>query len=129
MNILIAYENNITLKNILRETVSRAKKLNDFIYILWVCPMEIKEIEKVKIKNQINKFKDDLSNQGIENSVEIIHQVISPGQLIIDYAKEKKIDEIIIGIKKKSVVGKFLFGSTAQYIILESHCPVLCVHL
>ena len=49
------------------------------------------------------------------------------GESIVDYAVEKGIDEIIIGIQKKSKVGKFLFGSTAQHVILEAPCPVLTV--
>ncbi len=38
-------------------------------------------------------------------------------------------DEIIIGIEKKSKVGKLFFGSNAQYIILESPCPVVSVKI
>jgi nucleotide-binding universal stress UspA family protein len=34
---------------------------------------------------------------------------------------------VIIGIVKKSKVGKILFGSTAQYLILNAPCPVLTV--
>jgi nucleotide-binding universal stress UspA family protein len=37
------------------------------------------------------------------------------------------VDEIIIGIEKRSKVGKLLFGSNAQYIILEAPCPVVSV--
>jgi nucleotide-binding universal stress UspA family protein len=34
---------------------------------------------------------------------------------------------IVIGIKRRSRVGKLMFGSNAQYVILEAHCPVLAV--
>ena len=46
---------------------------------------------------------------------------------IIEYAKEKAIDEIIIGIKRRSKVGKLLFGSNAQYIIIKAPCPVVTI--
>jgi len=45
----------------------------------------------------------------------------------VEFAADKKVDEIIIGIEKKSKVGKLLFGSNAQYIILQSACPVVSV--
>jgi nucleotide-binding universal stress UspA family protein len=46
---------------------------------------------------------------------------------MVRIADEKKADEIIIGIQRKSKVGKLLFGSTAQYIIMNAPCPVVTV--
>jgi nucleotide-binding universal stress UspA family protein len=42
-------------------------------------------------------------------------------------AKENEIDQIMIGIRRRSKVGKLVFGSTAQYVILEAPCPVVAV--
>jgi nucleotide-binding universal stress UspA family protein len=52
---------------------------------------------------------------------------LEAGEDIVQMAEERKADEIIIGIQRKSKVGKLLFGSTAQYIILRAPCPVLTV--
>jgi len=51
----------------------------------------------------------------------------SPGEDLVRFAKENDIDEIIIGVKKRSKVGKLVFGSTTQYVILKAPCPVLAV--
>ncbi len=51
----------------------------------------------------------------------------SEGRAIVSYAANQEIDEIIIGIKKKSRIGKLVFGSTAQHIVLNAYCPVLTV--
>jgi len=38
-----------------------------------------------------------------------------------------KIGEIIIGVRKRSKVGKLLLGSTAQYVVLHAPCPVITI--
>jgi nucleotide-binding universal stress UspA family protein len=35
------------------------------------------------------------------------------------------IDQIIVGIKRLSKVGKLVFGSNAAYVVLHAHCPVV----
>lgn len=52
---------------------------------------------------------------------------MSPGEDLIEFAQENKIDEILIGVRRRSKVGKLLMGSTAQFVILESSCPVVSV--
>ncbi len=52
---------------------------------------------------------------------------LSPGEDLVEFARENQIDEIIIGAKSRSKVDKFLFGSNAQYVILHSDCPVVTV--
>ncbi len=49
------------------------------------------------------------------------------GEDLVRFAKDNDIDEIIIGVKRRSKVGKLVFGSTAQYVILKAPCPVLAV--
>ena len=52
---------------------------------------------------------------------------MEPGEDIVGFAKDNGADEIIIGVKSRSKVGKLLFGSTAQAVILQAHCPVVTV--
>ena len=52
---------------------------------------------------------------------------MEPGEDIVAFANEKDVDEIIVGVKSRSNVGKLLFGSTAQTVILEADCPVVSV--
>lgn len=52
---------------------------------------------------------------------------MTPGEDLVDFAAEQKVDEIVIGIKRRSKVGKLLFGSNAQYVIIKAPCPVVTV--
>ena len=52
---------------------------------------------------------------------------MAPGEDLVEFAKESKTDEIIVGVKRRSKVGKLLMGSTAQFVILQAPCPVVSV--
>lgn len=42
-----------------------------------------------------------------------------------DFATEHGCDLIVIGLRKRSAIGKFILGSQAQRILLEADVPVL----
>ena len=52
---------------------------------------------------------------------------LSAGEDLVEFARDNKIDEIIVGVRLRSKVGKLLMGSTAQFVILEANCPVVTV--
>jgi len=52
---------------------------------------------------------------------------MAPGEDLVEFAKENNVDEIIVGVKRRSKVGKLLMGSTAQFVILQAACPVVSV--
>ena len=68
-------------------------------------------------------FKD----AGIECSSHLLIRGLEPGEDIVQFAKENEADEIVVGVKRRSKVGKLLMGSTAQYVILNAHCVVVSV--
>jgi nucleotide-binding universal stress UspA family protein len=66
-------------------------------------------------------------SEGIACTTELLVRGVTPGEDIVLYAKESEVDQIIIGIKKRSKTSKLLFGSNAQYVILNAPCPVVAV--
>jgi nucleotide-binding universal stress UspA family protein len=52
---------------------------------------------------------------------------LSPGEDLVRLAKEHTVNEIIVGVRRRSKVGKLVFGSTAQFVILNAPCPVVTV--
>ena len=48
---------------------------------------------------------------------------------MLDLAGELDAELIVIGLRRRSPVGKLLLGSAAQHILLNSTVPVLAVRL
>jgi nucleotide-binding universal stress UspA family protein len=74
------------------------------------------EYQKSRLKDKNIACESLLSVRGLE-----------PGEDLVRLAKEQQVDEIIVGVKRRSKVGKLVFGSTAQYVILNAPCPVATV--
>ena len=128
MKILIAYDKNISTSKVMDEALMRAKKLEAYVYLATTCASDTKRQTIKQVELQLEEVgKEVFEENGVECETHVLIRGLTPGEDIVGYAKEKQVDEIIIGIKKRSKVGKLVFGSTAQYIILEAHCPVLSV--
>ncbi len=84
-------------------------------------------VEVTHATEDLEFAKKMFDGDGIECETKLLVRGMTPGEDIVEYAKEKAIDEIIIGIKRRSKVGKLLFGSNAQYVIIKAPCPVVTV--
>ena len=80
-----------------------------------------------KIKHDLEGIQERISKDGIECQVEQLARGLTPGEDIVLYADENDIDQIYVGIRKKSRTSKLILGSTAQFIILKAKCPVISV--
>src|SRR3954466_13820163 len=68
-----------------------------------------------------------LDEQGVPHEVRRPVRGLEPAEDIIAVAEEVDADFIVIGLRRRSPVGKLFLGSNAQRVLLESPCPVLAV--
>ena len=78
-------------------------------------------------ENNIEYEKNRLADKKIPCESMLSVRGLQAGEDLVQLAEEHKVDEIIIGVRRRSKVGKLLFGSTAQYVILNAPCPVVSV--
>ncbi|HEU5116203.1 MAG TPA: universal stress protein [Isosphaeraceae bacterium] len=50
-----------------------------------------------------------------------------PWEQIVDTAEQTEATVIVIGLRRRSSVGKMVLGSNAQRILMEAPCPVVTV--
>jgi len=129
MKIVVGYKESKLSKGILDLVKQHAKAFDATVYV--ISSLEGGVGEKIKeidvAKGELSYAEKVLKEAGIKAESELLIRGLSPGEDIVEFAKDKGADEIVVGVKMKSKVGKFLLGSTAQYVILNADCPVVSV--
>jgi nucleotide-binding universal stress UspA family protein len=129
MNILVAYDGTKEAKEAARLASRHAKVFNARIILAYsmVGGPEIPRREFEQAEKELQTQEILLKEEGIACETLLSVRGLETGEDIVKIAEEKKAEEIVIGIQHKSKVGKLLFGSTAQYVILNAPCPVVTV--
>jgi len=129
MKILVGYEESKVAEAAVRLALKHAQAFGAEIII--VTSLEqgpaLKKEDIDKAENKLEKVRKLFSADGIPCETHAAVSYHSPGEDLVDFAKEYDVDEIIIGVKRRSKVGKLVFGSNAQYVILAAPCPVVSV--
>jgi nucleotide-binding universal stress UspA family protein len=129
MKIMVGLDDSTVSAKILDVAKSHAKAFGADVEL--VVSMETgDEEDQNRIKRaeeDLERKKEVLESQNIRCNTHLLIRGLSPGEDLVQFAREKEIDEIIVGVRRKSKVGKLVFGSTAQYVILHAHCPVVSV--
>lgn len=76
---------------------------------------------------ELELVKSRLAEAGVEHEVRQLVRGHEPAEEVVELAEELDAELIVIGMRHRTAVGKFLLGSTAQRILLDAHCPVLAV--
>jgi len=76
---------------------------------------------------EIEQVKSRLVETGVEHEIRQLIRGHEPAEEVVELADEVGAELIVIGMRHRTAVGKFLLGSTAQRILLDAHCPVLAV--
>jgi nucleotide-binding universal stress UspA family protein len=83
--------------------------------------------EAARYERELDEVRQELDAVGITHEVRQLVRGLEPAEDIIAVAEEVKADFIVIGLRRRSPVGKLILGSNAQRILLEAPCPVLAV--
>ncbi len=129
MKIMVGYDRSNVAKEALELAKKHAKAFDAKVYVVRSLAqsreMKLEDIQNAE--QELENIRRSFRDEGIACKTEAIVSSISPGEDLVQFAQENEIDEMVIGVRRRSKVGKLLFGSNAQYIILMAHCPVVAV--
>ncbi|TDC47124.1 universal stress protein [Jiangella ureilytica] len=83
--------------------------------------------DAVRADAELATVSQQLKDAGIEAEVRQLVRGMDVAEDIIAVAEEHAADFIVIGLRRRSPVGKLILGSNAQRILLDAPCPVLAV--
>lgn len=83
--------------------------------------------DELSTAEELGTVRERLAASGVPFDVRQMVRGLDPAEDLIGVAEEVNADFIIIGLRRRSAVGKLILGSNAQRILLDASCPVLAV--
>ena len=80
-----------------------------------------------KVEDEMEAVKTRLAEAGVDHEVRQLVRGFEPAEDLIGIAADVDAELIVIGLRRRSPVGKLILGSNAQRILLDAKCPVLAV--
>ena len=81
----------------------------------------------VGLREALEDLRVRLTGEGVAVTVRDLVRGKDPSDDLIEVAEKENAALIVIGLRRRSPVGKLLLGSNAQEILLHADCPVLAV--
>ena len=78
-------------------------------------------------EDDLEQVRARLDGAGVEYDLRQLVRGFEPAEDLIGIAEEADAELIVIGLRRRSPVGKLILGSNAQRILLDAKCPVLAV--
>jgi len=83
--------------------------------------------DAIESEAELDEVRNELDKAGVEHEVRQLVRGLDPAEDLISVAEELDAELIVIGLRRRSPVGKLLLGSNAQRVLLDAACPVLAV--
>ena len=129
MKTMVGYDGSNSSKEALGLARTHAKAFNAKVHVVrsMESGTESDQEDIVAAEKELEWCASFFEKEGIACETHLLIRGMAPGEDLVAFAKEKSIDHVFIGVKRRSRVGKILMGSNAQYVILNAPCAVATV--
>lgn len=81
----------------------------------------------ITYREVLENIGEQLQREGINHEVIELVQGNTPAEDVLAVAEQVRAELIVVGLRRRSPVGKLLLGSNAQDVLLGAECAVLAV--
>jgi nucleotide-binding universal stress UspA family protein len=127
MTVVVGYVPTPEGKAALETAVDEARRRGSRLLVLNASKGDSYVDPRFASSGELESVRRELEAAGVE--VEVRQQVRGhePAEEVVTLAAQENAELIVIGLRRRSSLGKFIMGSTAQRILLDAPCPVLAV--
>ncbi len=83
--------------------------------------------DTARFESALEGVRSQLVDAGVTVEVRQLVRGKEPAEDLIEVAESSGAELIVIGLRRRTPVGKLILGSNAQRILLDATCPVLAV--
>jgi nucleotide-binding universal stress UspA family protein len=131
----VAVDGSESAKKAFEKSIYLAQKCNSNLDLVHVIQCELggdsaTTFEIIEdLKNKAKKMLEEYEIQATKNciSIQIMVTQGDPAQVIIELAKAKSYDLIIMGTRGRTAFQELLIGSVSQKVMHHASCPVMVV--
>jgi nucleotide-binding universal stress UspA family protein len=129
MKILVGYDGSNVAKEALQVALQQAKAFVAEVFVVTSMTggPEVPKEAFLKAEENLASARSVFEKDRIPCTTKLLVRGLAAGEDLVQFIEENGIDAVVIGVKRRSRVGKLLFGSTAQKVILDAQCPVIAV--
>lgn len=80
-----------------------------------------------ELRAEMADLEQRFRSEGLECVAMLLTRETDPADAILGLARDERVDLIVVGVRRRSPVGKAFLGSESQDILLGADCPVLAV--
>lgn len=139
MTVIAAVDRSESTDDVVTEADALAGAMDEDLHVIHVLSQkEFREIEQTSVEetgttvplDEIRAYAEEIANDaanGIVQNFEPVGLVGDAAEALLEYIDDHDARYIVLGGRKRSPVGKVLFGSTAQPVLLNATCPVVTI--
>jgi len=127
MTILVAYVPRPEGQAALDKGIEIAQRRNEHLVVVNASPGGRKEDASMADAQDVERIEQLLKGAGLKADVKQYVRGKSAVEEIEALVESLRVSVLIIGLRRRSAVGKLIMGSVAQELLLSVSCPVLAV--
>jgi nucleotide-binding universal stress UspA family protein len=127
MNVVVGYVPTPEGEAALNQALEEARRRDARLVLVNTSRGDALVDERFADETQLDALRSRLAASGVAHDVVQAVRGREAHDEILSVARERGAELVVIGLRRRSPVGKLIMGSTAQRVLLEATCPVLAV--